>query len=109
MNIRKTAANILKATMQGKLLLSLKVDKVFLHIIYFFVIVWLCIYTNLKIEQTLARVEENSRTIEDLKIYHAQKTSELASFDRISTVQEMLAKQGSKLTLPDKPAAHIED
>ena len=54
-------------------------------------------------------MEENSRTIEDLKIYHAQKTSELASFDRISTVQEMLAKQGSKLTLPDKPAAHIED
>lgn len=109
MNIRKTAANILKATMQGKLLLSLKVDKVFLHIIYFFIIVWLCIYTSLKIEQTLARVEENSRTIEDLKIYHAQKTSELASFDRISTVQEMLAKHGSKLTLPDKPAAHIED
>ena len=75
MKTGRTIVNILKATMRGELLLSLKIDKIFMHIIYLFVVVWFTIYISLKIEQTLTRVERNSAVLEDLRIYHAQKTA----------------------------------
>lgn len=108
MNISKTILNIFSTTMRGELLLKFRVDKAFVHIIYLFAVVWFSIFINLEIENTLLRVEKNSKTLEDLKIYHAQKTGELASFDRISTIKEMLKAEGSELDIPVKPAAHIE-
>lgn len=108
MKTGRTIVNILKATMRGELLLSLKIDKIFMHITYLFVVVWFTIYISLKIEQTLTRVERNSAVLEDLRIYHAQKTGELAGFDRISTIEKMLKDSGSKTGLPEKPATHIK-
>lgn len=107
MNVRKTTINILKAIMSGDILLSMRIDKAFMHIVYLFAIVWVSIFVSLKIEETLRIVEKNNSVLESLKIEHAQKTSELASFDRISTVNDLLRKEGSEVTFPQKPAAHI--
>lgn len=108
MKVIQSIRNILVAVLRGELLLRMKVDKVFLHIVYLLFIVWTTLFVNLKIEQTMLKVEKNRQEIETLKIYYAQKSCELAAFDRIGKVQEMLQKMGSEVTLPSKPAAVIE-
>ena len=52
--------------------------------------------------------EKNKARLEELKIYHAQKTCELVSLDRLSTVEDLLEKNGSALTVPEKPADKIK-
>ena len=52
----------------------------------------------------MVQVERNKRELESLKIYHAQKTCEYVSLDRISTVEEMLKQKQSEVTTPQKPA-----
>ena len=108
MKTGRTIINILKAIMRGNLLLSMRVDKVFMHIVYLFAVVWASIFVSLKIEETLRVVEKNNRVLESLRIEHAQKTSELAGFDRVSTVHGLLQETGSRVTFPGKPAAHID-
>ena len=108
MNTRKTIINILKAIMRGTLLLSMRIDKIFIHIVYLFAVVWVSIYVSLKIEETLRVVEKNNGVLESLRIEHAQKTSERAGFDRVSTIHRMLEDAGSEVTFPEKPAAHID-
>lgn len=106
MNTRKTIANIVKETMNGDILLRL--DRIFIHIVYLFAVVWLSIFISLKIEETLRTVEKNNTILEGLKIEHAQKTGKLAEFDRVSTVNSLLEKMGSDVTFPEKPATHIK-
>ena len=67
-----------------------------------------CIWMKLRIEQTMVRLEDTKQMLEDYRIYHAQKTCELVKLDRLSTVQDMLEKSGSALTIPDKPADRIK-
>lgn len=108
-NIGKSVRNIFSASMKGELLLRMKFDRFFVHIVYIFILVWSIIYTSLKIDQTLLRMERNRTELEDLKIYHAQKTSELAGYNRLSTIDEMLKNSGSRVTVPEKPADRIKE
>lgn len=96
------------ATLRGEFLLRFRFDRYFLHIIYFFILCTLNIWLTLKIEQTMLNKEKNSARLEELKIYHAQKTCELVSLDRLSTVEDLLRKNGSDLAVPEKPADKIE-
>lgn len=107
MKILKSINNVLVAILRGELLLRLKVDRIFIHIVYLLFVVWTTLYVSLKIEQTLLKVEKNRTEIENLKIYHAQKSCELAEYDRIGKVQDMLEEMGSDVTLPTKPAGRI--
>ena len=100
--------NSFKATLRGEFLLRLRFDRWFLHIIYFFVLCTLNIWMTLKIEQTMLNEEKNKARLEELKIYHAQKTCELVSLDRLSTVEDLLEKNGPSLTVPERPAYRIE-
>lgn len=100
--------NSFYATLRGEFLLRLRFDRWFLHIIYFFILCTLNIWITLEIEQTMLDQEKNKAKLEELKIYHAQKTCELVSLDRLSTVQQMLEASGSRLTIPEKPADRIE-
>ena len=102
------ARNSFKATLRGEFLLRLRFDRWFIHIIYFFVLCALNIWMTLKIEQTMLYEEKNKTRLEELKIYHAQKTCELVSLDRLSTVEDLLEKNGSALTVPEKPADKIK-
>ena len=100
--------NSFTATLRGEFLLRLRFDRWFLHIIYFFVLCALNIWLTLEREQTMLDQERNKARLEELKIYHAQKTCELVSLDRLSTVEELLEKSGSALTVPEKPADRIK-
>ncbi len=107
MRIGSTIMNIIRAIMRGELFLG-KADRFFLHIIYLFFVVWMTIFVSLKIEQTMLTMEKNKEALESLKIYHAQKTAELAAYDRLSTIEEKLKSKGSRLGMPEKPATYIE-
>ena len=100
--------NSVQAIIKGQFLMRLGFNKYFIHIIYTFFLFWVSIWLSLKIEKTLTRVEDNRKALQDMEIYHAQKTVELVSLGRMSKIENMLQEQGSKLTLPQKPADRIK-
>ncbi len=108
MSAGKTIGNIVRATFRGELLLSLRVDKYLGHIMFVFLIAALAIFAYLQMDKTLVRMEKNKVELENLQIFHAQKTSELASFNKMSTVEKMLEKCDSKVGMPEKPADKIK-
>ena len=100
--------NAFLATIKGEFLLRLHVNKYFIHIIYTFFLFWVSIWLSLKIEKTLTRVEENRKALQDIEIYHAQKTVELAGMGRMSKIEDMLRDKGSELSIPNKTADRIK-
>ncbi|MCI5719784.1 MAG: FtsL-like putative cell division protein [Candidatus Cryptobacteroides sp.] len=99
--------NAFFATLKGEFLLRLQIDRYFIHIIYTIFLIWLSIWISLKMEKTFIKVEQNRKELENVKIYRAQKTIEMASLGRMSKVQEKLEEKGSKLTNAEKPAYKI--
>lgn len=106
-NIGKSAKNIFSAMMKGEMLLRMRFDRFFPHLLYIFFLIWTMIYFSLKVDQTLVRMEKNRIELENLKIYHSQKVCEMAGYDRLSTIDRMLENSGSKVTIPEKPANRI--
>ena len=98
----------IKAIGHGDILLRLRVDKFLPCILYIFLLSMISIFMSYKVEQTMLIREKNKTKIEDLKIFKAQKTCEIVSLDRISTVETMLEDLGSNLRQPEKPAYRIE-
>ncbi len=101
--------NAALATVKGELLMRLQISRYFIHIIYTFFLFWMSIWLSLNIEKTLTKVGDNRKALEDVEIYHAQKTIELAGLSRISRVRRMLEESGSKLTMPAKPADRLSE
>ena len=102
-----TFSTISNALFSGELLILLGVDKYLPHILVLFALGWVNIFMNYKIEQAMAEVEKNKVTLENYRIYHAQKTYQFVKMGRISTVENMLEQGGSELTAPVKPAETI--
>lgn len=102
-----TVKTVLKSILNGDILLLLRVDRLLPYILVLFVMGWVNILLNYKIEQTMVKVESNKVILENYKIYHAQKTYEFVRSGRISTVEEMLEKGGSQVKTPVKPAETI--
>ena len=102
-----TVKTVLRSILNGDILLLLRVDRLLPYILVLFVLGWINILLNYKIEQTMVKVESNKVILENYKIYHAQKTYEFVKSGRISTVEEMLEKGGSQVRTPIKPAETI--
>ena len=102
-----TVKTVLKSILNGDILLLLRVDRLLPYILVLFVMGWVNILLNYKIEQTMVKVESNKVILENYKIYHAQKTYEFVRSGRISTVEDMLEKGGSQVRTPVKPAETI--
>ena len=106
--VGKAAKETLISIGQGTFLIRLRVDKLFPYILYAFALAWLSIWLSYKAEKTMYRVEVNKERIENLKIDHANKTCEIVSLTRISTVEKMLKESGSSVEAPQKPADIIK-
>ena len=102
-----TVKSVFKSILNGDILLLHRVDRLLPYILVLFVMGWVNILLNYKIEQTMVKVESNKVILENYKIYHAQKTYEFVRSGRISTVEEMLEKGGSQVKTPVKPAETI--
>ena len=104
----KGFGRFIRALTKGELLLSIGAHKYYMHVLYLFLLAWLSILLNLKVDRTLTRVEENRKALQDMEIYHAQKTVELVSLGRMSKIEQMLEAEGSSLKMPNKPADRIK-
>ncbi len=99
---------IFVSILRGDFMTIIPFSKYFIHIIWAFVLAFLVIFISMRIETTLAKEEEGKKRLQDMEIYHAQKTVELVSLGRMTTVQKMLEEKGSKVTIPEKPAIKIK-
>ena len=108
MEEKKPRMKIIKAIINGDILLLLRADKLFPYILYFFILGWVSIWISYKSEQTMTQVEKNKKELESLKIHHAQKTCEFVGLDRISTIEELLRHNNSEVKAPEKPANTIK-
>ena len=108
MSEKKPRLRLLKAIINGDMLLLLRADRLLPYILYFFILGWFSIWISYKSEQTMTQVEKNKAELESLKIHHAQKTCEFVGLDRISTIQQLLIDNHSEVKSPEKPANIIK-
>ncbi|MBO7071206.1 MAG: hypothetical protein J6W09_07935 [Bacteroidales bacterium] len=106
--IGKGFMEALKAIWKGELVLRLRADKLFIHILYLFLIIGLSIYVSLMVDKTLTKVEKNKEVIKNLEVVHAQKTGELVKLHSISTTLQGLKELDSQVGMPEKPAYTIK-
>ena len=99
--------NAFKAIREGELLLRLRADKFYIHILYLFLLMWVSILLSLQVDKTLARVGDNKAALEELRIQHAQKEAALVKLHSASSAQKRLRELGSAATLPTEPATVI--
>lgn len=100
--------NIFLAILRGELMMRLHLDRYFPHIIWTFFLIWMLIWTGYRAEGTMSRVETSKKELSDMKIYHAQKTVQLVSIGRISTLEQLLEDLGSDVKMPEQPATRIQ-
>ena len=96
--------NSFGAILRGEFLLRLDVGRYFIHIVYTFFLFAMIIWISLMIEGTMNKVERNKAVLRELEIVHTQKTFELVSLTKRSSVSDMLQKMGSKVDEPQNPA-----
>ena len=108
MSDKKPRLRLLKALINGDMLLLLRADRLLPYILYFFILGWFSIWISYKSGQTMTQVEKNKKELESLKIYHAQKTCEFVGLDRISTIEQLLIDNNSQVKAPQKPANIIK-
>lgn len=99
--------NTIKSIGRGDILLRMRVDKLFPFILYTFVLGVVSIWLSYRAEITMQQVESNKKKIENLKIDNLDKTCEIISLTRVSSVEEMLKASGSEVKTPEKPAHRI--
>ena len=90
------------AIIKGDFLLRINAGKYFIHIAFTFVLLWVVIFQSLMAETALRNVEKNKEKIRELEVIYADKTFEVASMSRRSSVQQRLQDMGSELREPEQ-------
>lgn len=95
------------AILKGEFLLRLNVGRYFIHIAYTFFLFAMVIWLSLMIDNTMSKVEKNKKTLQELEIVHSQKTYEIVSLSRRSTVNDLLQQMGSDVQEAQQPATRL--
>ncbi|MBR1871616.1 MAG: hypothetical protein IJ795_00215 [Bacteroidales bacterium] len=107
-NLGKGLAQSGIAILKGEFLMRLRVERFFPHILYLFFLVWMLIWIGIKSESTQLEVERNKAELSDIKIYHAQKTVQMMSLNRMTGLEKLLEDKGSEVRFPEKPADKLK-
>jgi len=107
-NIPGTLKKIALATLQGKLLMRMRVDEFFAQIAFAFGMLLMLILINLAVDNQLARMEDNKKRLAELELIHTQKRYDLIMLERRTTVSSMLKQRNSVVAEPVKPAILIK-
>ena len=107
-NFWLSVRNVFRALRNGDLLLRVKADKYYIHVMYAFLLMWISIMLSLQVDKTLTQVEENKKDLRDLEVYHAEKEAELVRLHSASTTTKRLKELGSDVALPEKPAVKLD-
>lgn len=100
--------NSFLAILKGEFILRLKAEKYILQILYTFVLIAGVIWISILIDNTLLKVEKNSKTINELEIAYSERCYEKAASERRSNVAARLSRMGSKVGEPEKSAIIVE-
>ena len=100
--------NTLKAIRSGELLLRIRADKYYMHIMYLFLLMWMTILLSLQVDKTLSRVGDNKVALERLRIHHAEKEAALVKLHSASAAEIRLKELGSQARLPQEPATVVK-
>ena len=92
-NFWLSVRNAYRALRTGDLLLKVRADKYYIHVMYVFLLMWLSIMLSLKVDKTLTRAGANKAAIEELRIHHTETR---------------LKKLGSEAAMPKEPATVIK-
>lgn len=97
-----------KAIVQGKFIVKLKLDKYFLEVAWTFMLFGGMILFGFVVDSALSKVEDNKKELRELEILRTQKQYEIITIDRRSSVNTLLREKGSKVQEPQKPAIMIK-
>ena len=100
--------NTLRAIRSGELLLRIRADKYYMHIMYLFLLMWVTILLSLQVDKTLSRVGDNKVALERLRIHHAEKEAALVKLHSASAAEIRLKELGSHARLPQEPATVVK-
>lgn len=103
--VRGTSVNLVKSILRGDIVL--KLDRFLPHILVVAGLCALCIYVNLRFDQTMVEREQNRKALEQVKVCYSQKVCQLAEIRQVNNVVEMLASEGVDVAMPQKPARII--
>lgn len=106
-NNRASLGTVLRSMLSGDILILLRVDRLLPFIALCFILGWINIFLNYKIEQTMVQADKKEKILEDYKIRHAQKTYEYAKLSNSEEIDEGLERMGSDLKAPQKQAINI--
>ncbi len=104
----QSVANTFKALRNGDLLLHIRADKYYIHVMYVFLLMWLSIMLSLQVDKTLTLSAANKAAIEELKIHHTESEAALVKIKGASAVEARLKKLGSDAEMPKEPATVIK-
>lgn len=96
-----------KAILKGEFLLRLNIGRYFIHIAYTFFLFAMVIWFSLMIESAMGKVEKNKAVLRELEIANSQKTFEMESLTKRSSVESRLQEMGSNVKEPGQPATII--
>jgi hypothetical protein len=105
---RASVSTVIKSILSGDILILMRVDRILPYILFLFLLGWVNIFLNYSIEQTMAKVEKNKKTLEYYRNEYADKTYEYVRSGNKSNIKQMLEKGGSEVTTPQKPAERIK-
>lgn len=97
-----------RAIRKGEFLLKIKAHELYLHILYIFILAWLVIFINLRVDNTLKTMEENKLELRNLEVFHSEKEAELVRLHSASQTSRNLKAMGSAVKSPEKPATTIK-
>ncbi|MBQ0123684.1 MAG: hypothetical protein KBS58_02440 [Bacteroidales bacterium] len=105
--IRKATGKAIKF-LSGDILIEKNVDRHIGFVAYIFALVALFITWNLTVESKLAKVQENEKVIQELRISYQQRTLELVGMNNRTKIDRMLNEQKSTLHPPVVPPRRID-
>ena len=99
----KKKGGFIRSLFTGEILMSMKADKYFVHIIYTFFLILGCLLLGYRIEQTFVKAERNKATIDELKIRNAELIYTVEQQHRMTKLLDELNEEGSDVSLPTEP------
>ena len=100
--------NSLVAVLKGEFILRLNVGRYSIHILYTFLLIVFTIWISLMIDNTLTKVEKNKEILREMEIECSEKTFDVATLGKRTTIEAMLESMGSQVKEPEKPAMIVK-
>ena len=107
-NFWLSVRNAFRALRNGDLLLRVRADKYYIHVMYAFLLMWLSIMLSLQVDKTLTRAGANKAALEELRIHHTESEAALVKIKSASATETRLKKLGSEVKMPSEPATVIK-